>query len=219
MKRVPLGSQSVDDLLGGGIESGSLTLVYGVAGTGKTNICLQMAHNVLKEGKKVALIDTEGISYDRVSQIFGGEELLKGLLVFQVHSFEEQSDRVTKISRMAEARGALGLIIVDSLTGFYRLNHDDPLVRNDFIRQTELLTETARKSDVPVIVTSQVYSNMINGGIEFLGGHTLRHNAKTIIRLEPRGSGVRSAVIVKHRSLPEGRCATYRIGENGITDI
>lgn len=159
-----MGSQSVDDLLGGGIESGSLTLVYGVAGTGKTNICLQMAYNVLKEGKKVALIDTEGISYDRVSQIFGGEDLLKGLLVFQVHSFDEQSDRVTKISRMAEARGALGLIIVDSLTGFYRLNHDDPLVRNDFIRQTELLTETARKSDVPVIVTSQVYSNMMNGG-------------------------------------------------------
>lgn len=214
-----MGSQSVDDLLGGGIESGSLTLIYGVAGTGKTNICLQMAYNVLKEGKKVAIIDTEGISYDRVSQIFGDESLLKNLLVFQVHGFEEQSDRVTKVSRMAESRGALGLIIVDSLTGFYRLNTDDPLSRNDFNRQTELLTETARKSDVPVLVTSQVYSNIMNGSIEFLGGHTLRHNAKTIIRLEPRGSGVRSAVIVKHRSLPEGRCAAYRIVDKGITDV
>ncbi|HKM13793.1 MAG TPA: DNA repair and recombination protein RadB [Candidatus Methanomethylophilaceae archaeon] len=219
MKRIPLGSKSVDDLLGGGIESGSLTLLYGEAGTGKTNICLQMARNVLQEGKKVALIDCEGISYDRVDQIFNSEELLKKLLVFQVHSFEEQSDRVTKVARMAEATDTLGLIIVDSLTVFYRLNHDDPLVRNDFIRQTELLTETARKTNVPVIVTSQVYSNMNLGGIEFLGGHTLRHNAKTILRLEPRGKGVRSVVIIKHRSLPEGRNATYRITETGIADL
>lgn len=214
-----MGSKAVDTLLGGGIESGSLTLLYGEAGTGKTNICIQTAYNVLKSGLKVALIDGEGVSYERISQIFEESSLLKNLLVFQVHSFEEQSDRVTKVARMAETRGELGLIIVDSLTVFYRLNHDDPLVRNDFIRQIELLTETARKADIPVLVTSQVYSNINLGGIEFLGGHVLRHNAKTIIRLEPRGKGVRSAVIIKHRSLPEGRNATYRITEAGIADI
>lgn len=214
-----MGSKAVDTLLGGGIESGSLTLLYGEAGTGKTNICIQTAYNVLKSGLKVALIDGEGVSYERISQIFEESSLLKNLLVFQVHSFEEQSDRVTKVARMAETRGELGLIIVDSLTVFYRLNHDDPLVRNDFIRQIELLTETARKADIPVLVTSQVYSNINLGGIEFLGGHVLRHNAKTIIRLEPRGKGVRSAVIIKHRSLPEGRNATYRITEVGIADI
>ncbi|HKM09717.1 MAG TPA: DNA repair and recombination protein RadB [Candidatus Methanomethylophilaceae archaeon] len=219
MKRIPLGSKAVDNLLGGGIESGSLTLLYGEAGTGKTNICLQTAYNVLKNGMKVALIDGEGVSYERVGQIFEEEDLLKNLLVFQVHSFEEQGDRVNKVARMAETRGELGLIIVDSLTVFYRLNHDDPLVRNDFIRQIELLTETARKANIPVLVTSQVYSNINLGSIEFLGGHVLRHNAKTIIRLELRGKGVRSAVIIKHRSLPEGRNATYRITETGITDI
>lgn len=214
-----MGSKAVDNLLGGGIESGSLTLLYGEAGTGKTNICLQTAYNVLKNGMKVALIDGEGVSYERVGQIFEEEDLLKNLLVFQVHSFEEQGDRVNKVARMAETRGELGLIIVDSLTVFYRLNHDDPLVRNDFIRQIELLTETARKANIPVLVTSQVYSNINLGSIEFLGGHVLRHNAKTIIRLELRGKGVRSAVIIKHRSLPEGRNATYRITETGITDI
>ncbi|MGI5964741.1 MAG: DNA repair and recombination protein RadB [Candidatus Methanomethylophilaceae archaeon] len=219
MNRVPLGCRAFDELLGGGIESGSLTLFYGEAGTGKTNICLQMARNVIREGKKVAFIDTEGISYDRVSQVFDGEDPLKDLLVFQVHSFEEQSDRISKAVRLAEARGAIGLIVVDSLTSYYRLIHDDPISRNDFIRQTEMLTGTARKYDVPVIVTSQVYSNVFSGGIEFLGGHTLRHNAKTIMRLEPRGNGVRTAVIVKHRSLPEGRGASYRISDKGITDV
>jgi DNA repair protein RadB len=215
-----LGSGALDELLGGGVESGSLTLLYGEAGSGKTNMCLQAARNVLETGKKVALIDCEGVSYERVNQIFGDrEDLLKNLLVFQVHSFEEQGDRVGKVARMAETRGELGLIIVDSLTVFYRLNLDDHLARNDFIRQIDTLTETARKMDLPVIVTSQVYANINMGGIEFIGGHVLRHNAKTILKLEPRGKGVRSAVIMKHRSLPEGRNAMYRITDAGVTDI
>ena len=69
------------------------------------------------------------------------------------------------------------------------------------------------------MITSQVYSNIMNGGVEFLGGHALHHNAKTIIRLDKRTEGRRAAVIMKHRSLPEGRAAMYRITENGISDI
>ncbi len=219
MNRIPLGSSAVDELLGGGVESGSLTLLYGEAGSGKTNICLQAARTVLRAGKKVALIDCEGLSYERVGQMFDEEDLLKNLLVFQVHSFEEQSDRVGKVARMAEKRGELGLIIVDSLTVFYRMDLDDHVARNDLVRQIDTLTETARKMDIPVIVTSQVYANIHSGGIEFIGGHVLRHNAKTILRLEPRGKGVRSAVIMKHRSLPEGRYAMYRITDKGIADL
>jgi len=49
--------------LGGGIECGSVTLLYGEAGTGKTNICLQAAFSLIeREGKKVAYVDTEGLS-------------------------------------------------------------------------------------------------------------------------------------------------------------
>jgi RecA/RadA recombinase len=83
VKRVPTGCQSFDDLLGGGIEKGSVTLLYGEAGAGKSNVCLQIARNVISEGKKVAYIDSEGLSYDRIDQIFGNGDLAKGLLIFQ----------------------------------------------------------------------------------------------------------------------------------------
>jgi DNA repair protein RadB len=33
-------------MLSGGIESGCLTLIYGEAGTGKTNLCLTLAKNL-----------------------------------------------------------------------------------------------------------------------------------------------------------------------------
>ena len=59
---------------------------------------------------------------------------------------------------------------------------------------------------------------MSTGGVEFLGGHALHHNAKTIIRLDKRSDGRREAVIMKHRSLPEGRRARYRIVQTGIED-
>ncbi len=214
-----MGCSQFDRLLGGGIEKGSVTLIYGEAGAGKTNVCLQLARNVAINGGKVAYIDSEGLSSERLSQVFlGHEESIKNLLIFEVHSFSEQSDRIDKIEKLA-ATGTISLVIIDSLTMFYRLNYEDSYVRNDFIRQTEALLNMARQYEIAVMITSQVYSNITNGGVEFLGGHALHHNAKTIIRLDKRTEGRRAAVIMKHRSLPEGRSAMYRITENGISDI
>ncbi len=218
MERIPLGCSNFDSLLGGGIEKGSVTLIYGEAGAGKTNVCLQLACNVAINGNKVAYIDSEGLSSERLSQVFkGNEDYIKNLLVFEVHSFTEQSDRIDKIEKLA-ATGTISLVIIDSLTMFYRLNYEDSYVRNDFIRQTEVLLNMARQYEIAIMLTSQVYSNLTNGGVEFLGGHALHHNAKTIIRLDKRGEGRRAAVIMKHRSLPEGRAALYRITETGISD-
>ena len=219
MDRIPLGCSQVDQLLGGGIEKGSVTLIYGEAGAGKTNVCLQLARNVAINGDKVAYIDSEGLSSERLSQVFTGhQEAIKNLLVFEVHSFSEQSDRIDKVEKLA-ATGTISLVIIDSLTMFYRLNYEDSYARNDFIRQTETLLNMAREYEIAVMLTSQVYSNLTTGGVEFLGGHALHHNAKTIIRLDKRTEGRRAAVIMKHRSLPEGRTALYRITETGISDI
>ena len=218
MERIPVGCSSFETLLGGGIECGSVTLFYGEAGTGKTNICLQTAYNVAKAGKKIAYLDTEGLSSDRLKQVFRDEELLRNLLVFHIHSFDEQSDRVAKAVRLCEANEKIGLIVVDSLTMFYRLHLDDNSARTEITKETEMLLTAARRSNVPVIITSQVYANLSTGGVEFLGGHALHHNAKTIIRLDKRSSGRRTAVIMKHRSLPEGRSVNYRIVETGIID-
>ena len=110
------------------------------------------------------------------------------------------------------------MIIVDSMTMYYRLKSDDMSVRNEFVKQTEMLLNAARKSEVAVLLTSQVYTNIGAGTIEFLGGHAMHHNAKTIIRLEKKGNGRRAAIMVKHRSIPEGRKATYSITEKGISD-
>ena len=219
MDRIPLGCAQFDRLLGGGIEKGSVTLIYGEAGAGKSNVCMQLARNIAINGDRIAYIDTEGLSSERLAQVFKDhEDVMRNLLVFEVHSFQEQSDRIAKVEKLAST-GKISMVIIDSLTMFYRLNHDDNSVRNDFIKQTETLLNMARQYNIAVMATSQVYTNLNSGGVEFLGGHALHHNAKTIIRLDKRPEGKRVAVIMKHRSLPEGRSAMYRITETGISDV
>ena len=58
--KVPCGCDSIDKLLGGGFEAGAITEIYGEAGSGKTNLCLQLSKAVVLDGKKVIFIDSEG---------------------------------------------------------------------------------------------------------------------------------------------------------------
>ncbi len=219
VERVPFECQPIDELLGGGVESTSVTLMYGEGGTGKTNFCLQLSRNVARDGRKVFYIDTEGISMERLRQICGEDygEVLKNMLISEVHSLQEQEKMVEGAERAA-ANPEVGLIVVDSLTMFYRLGSrgEERSVRESLIRQTESLLSTARRYRIPVLLTSQVFTNIGTGEYESLGGHVLQHNAKTIIRLDKLDAGRRRAVVRKHRSIPEGSSATFLIAGDGL---
>ena len=217
---MPLGSPALDDLLGGGLEGGAITLLFGEAGTGKTNICLQVARNVALEGRKVVFIDTEGVSLDRMKQICGEdyEKVLKNLLFFEPHSFEEQEKLVDKASKLADSAVDVGVIILDSATIHYRLTRkdDEKGVRKSLSPQLARLLVVARHKNIPVLLTSQVYTDIEKGSFEPLGGHVLLHNAKAIVRLDKVGTSSRRAVIIKHRHLEEGRRAGFKLTKTGV---
>jgi DNA repair protein RadB len=63
---------ALDALLDGGLESDAITLVFGEGGSGKTNLALQCAREAAKAGKRVAYVDTEGVSGIRLRQVFLG---------------------------------------------------------------------------------------------------------------------------------------------------
>ena len=221
MTRVPIGSAALDDLLGGGLEGGAITLLFGEAGTGKTNICLQVARNVALAGRKVVFIDTEGVSLDRMKQISGDDydKVMKNLLFFEPHSFEDQEKLVEKASKLAESTVDVGVIILDSATIHYRLTRkdDEKGVRKSLSPQLARLLVVARHKDIPVLLTSQVYTDIEKGTFEPLGGHVLLHNAKAIVRLDKVGTSSRRAVIIKHRHLEEGRRAGFKLTKAGVS--
>jgi DNA repair protein RadB len=215
------GSKALDDLLEGGFEGGAITLLFGEAGSGKTNICLQVASMVAAAGKKVIYIDTEGVSTERLQQIAGDsfEEVMKNILFFEPHNFDDQEKFVDKAVKLAESSLEVGVVILDSATIHYRLtrNDEEKGVRKSLSPQLAKLLSAARTKDVPIVLTSQVYTDIEKGTFEPLGGHVLLHNAKAIIRLDKVGTNTRRAVIIKHRHLEEGRRTDFKITKNGVS--
>jgi len=223
MEYVPTGCRALDELLGGGVETGCLTLLYGEAGSGKTNVCLQVARNVAREGRRVAYIDTEGVSLERLRQMCGDDfdALLPRILFSEPYSNEEQEKLIGQAVKMVDQATDLGLIVVDSATMHYRLTlrDDDPEERRSLARQVARLLRVSRKSDIPVVLTSQVWTDIEKGTIEPLGGHMLSHNCKSLVRLEKVGPALRRAVRVKHRHLAEGEAVRFRLTGRGVEDV
>jgi DNA repair protein RadB len=215
-----IGATGLDELLEGGLEGGAITLLFGEAGTGKTNICLQIAKNVASQGKKAIYIDTEGVSLERLKQIAGDdyEEVMKNVLFFEPHTFDDQERLVEKAVKLAESSLDVGVIILDSATIHYRLTRkeEERGTRKSLSPQLAKLLSVARSKNVPILLTSQVYTDIEKGSFEPLGGHVLLHNAKAIIRLDKVGSSTRRAVIIKHRHLEEGRRADFRLMKSGV---
>ena len=213
-KKLPLHC-SLDKLLEGGIEAGIITEIYGEGGTGKTNICIQAAKSCVEEGKKVLYIDTEGISKKRLLQVFKDKKKLEKILFFFPFSLKEQEEMVEKAVKIDA-----GLIILDSANLFYRLEmHDDEAnATRSLTKQLVLLQIEARKKNIPVIITSQVYS--AGDDIKPFAGRSMDHIAKTIIKLEKvgnkNGKEERKATIMKHRSIPEGKSINFFITQDGI---
>ena len=220
MDKLPFGCSSLDVLLDGGIEAGCVTLLYGEAGTGKTNLCLVMTRNVALAGMKVVYLDTEGISIERFKQVSGEayEQVLKSTLFFEANSFDEQEKMVDKAIKLAEGNLDVGMIVVDSITMFYRLTsrEEEKSERRSLTSESVKLLGVARKRDIPVVITSQVFTDIETGNFEALGGHALHHNAKTIAFVERLGPGRRKLTIMKHRHIAEGASADFKLVNEGI---
>ncbi|MBI0583377.1 MAG: DNA repair and recombination protein RadB [Methanomassiliicoccus sp.] len=221
MDKLPFGCGALDAMLDGGVEAGCMTLLYGESGTGKTTLCLLLARDMAKAGKKVIYIDTEGVSMDRLRQISGPdfETVVKNILFSAISSFDEQERMVDKAIKLAQSNVDVGMIIIDSISMHYRLTsrEEDRGDRKSLAGQSTKLTNLAREKSMAVVATSQVYTDVDTGTFEALGGHALHHNAKMIVRVDKAGpGGRRRAVLMKARHLPEGLEADFRLTAQGI---
>lgn len=219
IKRLPTGSKALDDMLGGGFEAGTISQLFGEPASGKTNICIQLAVNTLRAGRRVIYIDTEGFSVERFRQIAGesAEDLAKRLIVFSPMSFEQQYVDVKETEKLAGQN--VGLIILDSATAFYRLeleSKDSMMLKRELANQVTILLGLARKYDLPVVITNQIYMDVDKEELRAVGGNMLEHISKAIVQLSRTGIGTRLAVLKKHRSIAEGQSIEFRITATGV---
>ena len=223
---VTTGCRSLDDLLGGGFERGTVTQVYGPPAAGKTNLALSAAVRVAAAGGTVVYIDTEGLSVDRFRQlaehVAGSDQSLEDvtsrLIVSEAHDFDEQEEAVRDAGEFAERAD---LVVLDSATGFYRLERtidkdDGGESLRRVARQVTHLLSLARKHDLAVVITNQVFSDPDTDRVRALGGHTLEHWTGAVLRIDRFRGGNRRATLEKHRAKAAGETTTFKITDGGL---
>lgn len=235
MKKISTGSEKVDELLGGGVETQTLTEVFGGYGSGKTQMAFQLAVNVQKGeddgglGKGCVFIDTEStFRPERVEQIaesagMSPEEVMERIFVARAYNSDHQVLLVEEIDDIIEEND-IGLVIMDSLTSQFRADYTGRGKLAE--RQQKLnrhLHELQRVSEVynvAVFVSNQVMSkpNVLFGDpTEAIGGHILHHATSFRMYLRKGKGDTRICKLVDSPYMPEGE-APFKITEAGILD-
>jgi len=221
--RVSTGSPALDDLLGGGLERRTVTQIYGEPASGKSTFCLMAAVASLRAGNSVVYIDTEGFSVERFSQLAGENAgaFAERLYLFEPLDFAQQGVMIADAEGLLRKRDSapVGLLVMDSATALYRTELD---LGREALRKLShhmiKLLGLAKKYDIPVLITNQIYMDVERDRVAGLGGTALEHLSKAIIRLEKK-DGVRRAMLRKHRSRPEGISFDFVITEDGIRTV
>lgn len=222
--RISSGSYELNKFLCGGYETDIITTLYGPGGSGKSNLTMILATSQAKKQNKIIFIDTEGgFSSERFKQIHNGtpEEIhkdLQNILLLKPTSFEEQEKAFEQMLTYVR-QGDISLIIIDSIAMLYRLElgaaigtksqEEISKINRNLANQLRTLNEIARKENIPVIVTNQVYASFtkkqedknLENQVSMVGGDLLKYWSKCLIELK-NYNNKRTLILKKHRSLP-----------------
>jgi DNA repair protein RAD51 len=236
------GSRELDALLsgnkqgGGGVETGSITEVYGEFRTGKTQFCHTLCVTCqlpLEQGGcegKAMYIDTEGtFRPERLVEIaekygLNGQDVLDNVSYARAYNSDHQLQLLSIAAcHMAEMR--YGLVIVDSATGLYRTDYSG---RGELAaRQMHLakflraLGRLASQYGVACVITNQVVAkpDAMSFGPQMapIGGNIIAHASTTRLHFRKGRADTRVCKVIDSPTLPEGE-ASFQIQGAGIGD-
>ncbi|MHA1684817.1 MAG: DNA repair and recombination protein RadA [Candidatus Heimdallarchaeaceae archaeon] len=233
--KIPVGCDSLDTLLEGGIEIKALTEISGEFRTGKTQICFQLCVTAAMDKKLggleagVIYIDTEGtFRPERIMQIaerFGAsaEKILERIHVGRAYNSDHQMVLVLESPKLIQQYN-VRLMIIDSLTSHFRAEftgRDSLLERqqklNKFLHQ---LLRLADVYNIAVVATNQVVAkpDVLYGESVFpIGGNIVAHSCTTRIYLRKGKGEKRIARVIDSPYIPETE-AVFAITKDGIVD-
>lgn len=234
--RITVGSEAFNELIGGGIETQSITEVFGEFGSGKSQISHELAVTVQLPRDRGGLdgecvfIDTENtFRPERIEQISDGFELDHGEVLQKIHiarafNSAHQILMADKINELIQNGSNIKLVIVDSLMAHFRAEYvgrESLATRQQKLNQhLHALQNIANTYNVAVFITNQVQARpdaFFGSPTKAIGGHVLGHASTYRIWLKKGLAGKRIARLVDSPHLPEGECV-FKITSDGIVD-
>ncbi|CAG9809124.1 unnamed protein product [Chironomus riparius] len=235
---ITTGSRELDKLLGGGLETGSITEVFGEFRTGKTQIAhtlavtCQLPTNMGGGEGKCLYIDTEGtFRPERLIAIakrfnMDAQQVLDNVACARAYNTDHQLNLLIQASAlMSETRFAL--MIIDSATGLYRTDYcgrgELAARQMHLARFLRHLLRMADEFGVAILITNQVVANVDNSSMfqgenkKPIGGNIIAHASTTRLYLRKGRGENRVCKIYDSPCLPEAE-AMFSISADGIND-
>ena len=238
--KLTTGSETLNTLLGGGLETRAISEFYGEFGSGKTQVAHQIAVTVQLPPEKgglngsVIIIDTENtFRPERIKDMAEGlaldyQEVLQHIHVARAYNSNHQIllvDRAEKLAEeLKETEKPVRLLIIDSSTAHFRSEYVGRGTLAD--RQQKInkhLHDALRFGDLNnavIMITNQVQVRpdaFFGDPTRPIGGHIMGHTATFRIYLRKSKGEKRIARLVDSPNLPEAE-AVFSVSKVGIRD-
>ncbi|TXT53320.1 MAG: DNA repair and recombination protein RadA (modular protein) [Promethearchaeota archaeon] len=233
------GSSELDRILGGGMQTGKVTEVFGAFKSGKTNLAHTIAVTVQLPkskgglGGSTAYIDTENtFSRNKIIRIakrfsLKPKEVLAKIFHARIFSSDHQDQMILKAESLCKERN-VRLLIVDSLMALLRAEYVGigMLARRQCVLNNMIhaLSRIAEMYNAAVLLTNQVATQMkgMFSADDAIGGNIVAHGCHFRIQFKTKGFSAnsslkRQAVIVDAPDLPPEECEFY-ITSAGVAD-
>lgn len=233
-QKLTTGSMNLDEILGGGIETGSMTEFFGRFKSGKSQICHQLCVNVQLpierggfEGSALYIDTDRKYRPERMEEMARTLELDPIEAERKVHHIEAYTSDmlITEVLSSQESvrEKNIKLMVIDPIIFKFRYETDE-WIKDKEKKLKRLLNELLRMEykfpDLAIVITNQMeYKSDIFYGNPYqpTGGSVLEHVPQHRIWLRVSGNRNRIAKIISSPCLPEME-ALFAITTKGIRD-
>lgn len=213
------GIPALDQLLGGGVEAGSSTLILGPAGTGKSLVAVTFILAAISRGEKAALFvfDEElGLLFARMKGLgidLGQMQRDGKLVIEQVDAAELSPGEFAHRVRQRVDEDQIKTVVIDSLNGYQAAM---PAENSVILHVHELLQYLNRRGAATFMTVAQ---HGLVGDMKAPVDVTYLADTVVLLRyFEALGSVRRAVSIIKKRTgVHEATIREYRIGNDGLS--
>ena len=206
--RISTGFQELDRVLGGGIVEGSLILVGGDPGIGKSTLLLQVCRNLSERGEKILYISGE----ESLQQIKLRAQRIGEFSESLALLCETNLDIIQEVIRKEKPKA----VIIDSIQTMYNEEVSSAPGSVSQVREsTSVLMQTAKGLGIAILIVGHVTKEGV-----VAGPRVLEHMVDTVLYFEgDRYASYRILRGVKNRFGSTNEIGVFEMRDTGLQEV